>query len=182
MRKKLNDSLRWDNQQVVDQYRDTDSSISRDAKNNGFVINQDTDFETQYYITAKYIAAEVLLFKQLKDTDKIAILDRSILDILPYAAYARNISEKEYKFIVEMITHHSLMYKPDLVIYCKPINSVLTGDGFRSIDEKFQLDIDERFARLYKYYTYTLNDPLVLESDTLSNRMDIIKAKVKEIL
>ena len=89
MRRKLVDHLREKGYDVMSQYVGINESISRDAALLGFTLNEKTDFNTQYYLAAKYIVVdlETRIKAESEEVDYI-VVDRSPLDVIPYSENA----------------------------------------------------------------------------------------------
>lgn len=171
---------------VLADYVSVRTSISRDAFEDGFALNEETNFEAQYYMASKYISADVLTRKyaKLHNIDYI-VLDRSVLDVIPYTQEANKISPSNKNIIVNMLLTHFNLYPVDLMIYCRPI-SKLVEDGVRSVNEKFSEDIDKKFARLVMDERINpclpMNMLKILENDTIENRMKIINKEVEKLI
>lgn len=132
---------------VIDQYVGVIDSISRDAVLKGFVLNEETNFETQYYLAIKYIVSD-LETRKIAEIDKVdyIILDRSPLDVIPYSTNASNITDHE-KSVINNVLLNYFTQNPSILVYCAPLEKI-AGDGIRSVDKKFQTAIDARFLHL----------------------------------
>ena len=171
---------------VLSDYDGVKTSISRDAAEDGFALNEGTTFEAQYYMASRYISAELLTRKhaELCDIDFI-VLDRSVLDVIPYTQVSMSIDVEGKSIISNMLLTHFNLYPVDLMIYCRPI-SELVSDGLRSVNKEFSYDIDEKFAKLVLDKRikdcYPKNKLHILENDTLDNRMKIVEDLVEELI
>lgn len=185
MRNELVETLRNKGFTVLSDYRGVNISISRDALIDGFVLNENTNFESQYYMAAKYITLDLLTRKhaEINKFDFI-ILDRSVLDVIPYTQQAESIDDDDTKIIENMLLIHFNLYPIDLMIYCEPI-STLVGDGIRSINKKFSEDIAEKFVRIIMdsriINVYPKNKLKILNNDTVENRMKIVEEEVGKL-
>ena len=145
----LSRSLKEQGYHVLNQYVNVNTSISREAKEKGFKINEETDFETQSYIAYKYMLADIETrkFAEVHDIDYI-ILDRSVLDVIPYIQASPNISIKETAYLTDMLIAHYALHRSEL-IYVKPLLTIVS-DGERSVDPTFQLKIVREFENVLK--------------------------------
>ncbi len=180
MRNELVDKLMSNDHTVYANYAGVVKSISRDANDEGFAINEGTDFEAQYYMASKYISADLLTRKmaEIEGIDYI-VTDRSVIDVIPYTTIAPAIMYKERQIISNMLIAHLELYPVDLMILCNPISN-LERDGLRSGSVKFSEEIHKVFVNIVTTTCYP--DKLcVLENDTLENRMKIVYEQVEEI-
>lgn len=155
MRKLLTQYLEHMNATVLDQYLGVKESISRDAAELGFTLNESTNFETQYYLAVRYIMLDLELRKyaSIIEADYI-IVDRSPLDVIPYAMTA-DIDFEDKKYIKNMLLTHFHNYPADLV-YCVPLKKI-EEDGTRSVSKQFQDEIDLEFANTLDYISQWSN-------------------------
>ncbi len=180
MRNLLVEKLEKQGKSVYSNYAGVVKSISRDANDEGFAINEGTNFEAQYYMASKYISADLLTRKmaEIEGIDYI-VTDRSVIDVIPYTTVAPAIMYKERQTISNMLITHIDLYPVDLMILCNPISN-LERDGLRSGSVKFSEEIHKVFVNIVNTTCYP--DKLcVLENDTLENRMKIVYEQVNEI-
>ena len=123
-------------------------SISREAQEFGFQINEETTFETQYYLALQYMVADIRTRKHAeKNNIEWIILDRSVLDVIPFTRARSIISDDEKKMISSILLDHYEKYPVDYLFYCEPLNGIV-DDGIRSTNQKFQKVIDHYFHEL----------------------------------
>lgn len=123
-------------------------SVSKDAINLGFQINENTTFQTQYYIAVRYIVADIeTRMMAAKNNVDWIILDRSVLDVIPYTRACPNITEKQKELIHNMIYDHYKLFPVNYLFYLKPLKNI-ENDGIRSVDKEFQKVIDHYFKEL----------------------------------
>lgn len=177
MRNELVKYLKCTGKTVVDNYIGVESSISRDAAKLGFKINLEANFESQYYILSQYIAADLRtrLYARLNNIDYI-IVDRSIIDIVPYARICRDINDIEFDLLELLITKHYKMFPVNTLVYCEPL-SFITGDKDRSVDVDYQDKIDNLMLIGYNICSAgPKTDGIYLSNATVENRLyDLIK-------
>lgn len=151
MREALVKHLRAQGKIVIDNYVGVNESISRDAKKQGFSINLEANFESQYYMTAQYISADLRTRKEAEiiGADYI-VIDRSILDVLPYSKMCERISISHYQTIQTLVLGHLGHYMPMLMVYCGPLD-VLVKEQDRSDDREYQKTIDTYIKDNLKY-------------------------------
>ena len=163
------DQLRHEGKVVIDQYPLVDKSIARDATELGFRINKETNFVSQYYIALDFCRQDVLLRHQMdRDGIDVAVLDRSALDVIPYACAAQ-IDDNEYKMISDLIGNHLVKFESRFV-YCEPIKGVLVKDKHRSDDIEFQTKINDMYVK-----TLAGQDYHILRSNSVQKRLDLLK-------
>lgn len=184
MRDELVKQLEGVGYKVLSNYKGVKKSISRDAADEGFVINTETNFESQYYMASKYIGLDILTRKYAKENNyDFIVTDRTVLDVIPYTQASVNIDRSDRAIIEDMLIRHYVRLPSDLIIYSRPIGK-LEDDGIRSTNESFAYKIDELFSylifdsRLYE----SKSRLLILEKDSLKNRMKKISAKVTELV
>ena len=149
MMRELASDLRKKGKTVIMGYEGIKTSISREAQEKGFPINEKTNWVTQYYIACKYMVADIETRKlaDTYETDYI-ILDRSVLDSIPYVIVADAIYHGEKKMIKEMLFKHFELF-PALLIKCDPLNDI-KPDGARSTSQMFQMKVEEQFNEMVK--------------------------------
>lgn len=166
---------------VIDNYVGVNESISRDAAKLGFKINLEANFESQYYMTTQYIAADLRTRKYaIENNIDYVITDRSILDVLPYSKMCKRINDSQYEIIQGMVLRHLDLFRPSLLLYCAPLD-VLVKDENRSDDRDYQNKIDN--LMLDNIIAVTNEMQLVtegLKTDTVENRLTMI-CKLLEI-
>ncbi len=106
------------------------------ARNCPFPINEKMTFETALWIYHEHSKKEL---EAQKDHD-VVICDRTFFDSLIYAKY---FNIKGVSFDI----HDKIRY--DQIFFVRP-HGTIQDDGFRSTDEKFQLDIDLLFYNQLK--------------------------------
>jgi nicotinamide riboside kinase len=99
----------------------------------GFTMNEDTSLESEWWIIAKQIEMETL-------TPPPWIADKCLIDIWVYAKYLFT-SAPEFLEVAEGIVKKNINY--DLVVYLPIGEFPIEDDGLRSLDPKFQKDIDD---------------------------------------
>jgi nicotinamide riboside kinase len=127
--------------------------VSRDCP---FPINENTTIKAQSWILFTQYLREI----EKEDKCDYLICDRSVLD--NYAYYVRKFgrSEEMEPFILNHMKSYGYLFKIPIK------EEYLTKDGIRSIDKKFQKEIDEnvdelllRFKVNFQNYT-TLNEAM----------------------
>ena len=159
---------------VIDKYSGVRRSIARDAKRFGFTINERTNFESQYYIANKYIVADIETRKnaELRNIDFI-VLDRSVLDSIPYIMVAASITMDQKEILRTMLIDHFALF-PSRLFYCEPLDFV-TWDEDRSADTKFQDSVDAEFRNILTKASQYSNT-FILKRGSVEQRLyDIIK-------
>ena len=159
---------------VIDKYSGVRRSIARDAKRYGFTINERTNFESQYYIANKYIVADIETRKnaELRNIDFI-VLDRSVLDSIPYIMVAASITMDQKEILRTMLIDHFALF-PSRLFYCEPLDFV-TWDEDRSADMKFQHSVDAEFRNILTKASQYSNT-FILKRGSVEQRLsDIIK-------
>lgn len=151
MRKALVEYLQNKGYTTIEQYPDVNESIARDAKEIGFVINEATTFEAQYYIASMFIVKDLQLRKLVEKTVSVdfIVLDRCVLDVIPYTNLAVRISTYQKDLIINMLYAHYKMYQTGL-FYCEPL-SVIEKDRGRSTNKNFQDDIVKEFEKILRH-------------------------------
>ncbi len=147
MRIMLANHLKLKGKTVINQYDGVMDSISRDAGLKGFTLNEETNFETQYYLANKYIVLDIETRKRANQGNfDYLVLDRSVLDVIPYALNAESINFEDKELIRDMLYEHFRRY-PSNLIYCVPLRKI-EGDGIRSVNQQFQDEIDNEFVEV----------------------------------
>ena len=167
--------LKTKNKTGIIGYEGVNTSISREAKDKGFPINEKTTWISQYYIACRYIVAD-LETRNLAHLDEVdyIILDRSILDSIPYVVVADQIFHGEKKMIKEMLFRHFELF-PARLIYCKPLNDI-RADGARSSSQMFQRKIQDAFTEMLHVVPHKDSDMCTLINEPIEDRMlDLIK-------
>jgi len=159
---------------VIDRYSGVKQSIARDAKQFGFIINEKTNFESQYYIASRYIVADIETRKnaERRSVDFI-VLDRSVLDSIPYIMVATAITISQKEVLKNMLIDHFALF-PSRLLYCEPLDFV-TWDKDRSTNTKFQDSVDAEFRNiLIKASQYS--NTFILKRGSIEQRLrDVIK-------
>ena len=178
MRGKVAEYLRNDDMYVLENYVGVNESVSRDAAQLGFEINLEADFESQYYMTASYITADLRtrMFAKKHNVDYV-LVDRSILDILPYAKMCKQISNSQYLELERMVLNHLMVYWPNSLVYCKMLD-VLVPDVNRSGDAEYQKVIDGYVQDNLRIPVSLGVKPLYLEAGSIDERLKVIVEKL----
>lgn len=111
-----------------------------EAFRRGFSMNEETSLESEWWIIARQIEMEIL-------TPLPWIADKCLIDILVYAYYLFK-KEKEFLSVAENLIKRNINY--DLVFYLPVGEFPIEDDGLRSLDPKFQKDIDDLLLRLMR--------------------------------
>jgi len=176
MRDKLCWHLKKKGMTIIDQYPGLETSIARHAKEMGFTINKKTDYMTQHYIAGMFMVKDLQLRKVLETTTvDYVVLDRGVLDVIPYTMLADNITSEQKLAIKNMLMFHFSMF-PTRLIYCKPLDSII-ADKYRSGDLAFQSKVDVEFNVVINQIL-DFSNPFVLEKGTVAARLKLI---VKEL-
>lgn len=156
---------------VIDQYPGVKESPARDAKNAGFIINEETNFETQYFIAHSYIKGDMLLRKLLESNAgfKYSVLDRSPLDVIPYTNLSKNINKEDKDLIYDTLVEHFARF-PSTLVYCEPLD-IIIGDEHRSVDKVFQRNIDNEFVNLFLDLS---ESPIALPACSVEERLEFL--------
>ena len=171
---------------VLSNYVGVKKSISRDAAEEGFVINEMTNFDSQYYIAAKYIVADILTRKTaVMEGYDFIVLDRSVLDVIPYTRLSKNILVIDQMIIESMLTTHFDCYPVDLMVYTKPIDSI-EDDGVRSTNVEFMKGVNSLFGDMYEKPSMEYRVPkkkmCMLENDSIESRLSRVVYKVADLI
>lgn len=102
----------------------------------GFPINEDTPPETQFWILSKQLELE-------RNTPEPWIIEKSIWDNIVYGSFS--IKDKEVLNVITKIVDANTKY--DIVFYL-PIEFPIPHDGLRSMNKKFQKDIDNGLKKV----------------------------------
>jgi thymidylate kinase len=170
---------------IINNYVGVKESISRDAAGEGFPINLEATFESQYYMTCKYIEADLMTRKRAEHLNvDYVIVDRSIFDVLPYSKLCSRLSILEYKIIEDMVLNHLQLYKVDSLIYCEPLD-IIVRDENRSDDKEYQAKVDDIIkSKLYdlenvpKMY---FNKLYILHKDSPIERLRYLIKEIPEL-
>jgi len=125
-----------------------------------FPINEEVSEKAQEWIILNQYIREI----ELDNKYEVLVCDRSILD--SYVYYCNLFKRKKWveDFVKEKATDYKLLVKV-------PINkNYLTEDGIRSVNKKFQKDIDEKFD----YLLNKLNIPFQ-QYENLNSIVNFIK-------
>lgn len=148
-------------------------SISREAFDFGFNINEKTSFDTQYYIALKYLAADLATRKfASKNEMRFIIYDRSVLDVIPYTNASENIGIEYKKFVESMIVKHVQKYPVNKLVFVESLDD-LVKDQYRSSSKEFQQDINYEFLEMIQGYTF-YKMPKCTVSERVDKMMSII--------
>ena len=162
-------------------YHGIRESVSRDARDLGFNINQETDVESQYYMGCKYMSVDVVSrFKANQSDYDYVLFDRSPLDVIPYVRhFVKNkdsmMSKEKYlcKFLEDMLVKHVNYFKPDYMFYvCSFDKNKVEVDDVRSGDVKFRNDIEKEFDELFLNDPTWLNNGYIISHGTVEERTD----------
>lgn len=157
---------------VMDHYSGVNRSIARDAKEFGFTINERTTFEAQYYIASRYIVADIETRKNAeKDYVDFVVLDRSVLDNIPYVMVADFITEDQKLIIKKMLIDHFALF-PSRLIYCQLLSFVIS-DSDRSDNSKFQELVAREFKNVIERATQ-LSNVFILKKGSIEDRLQWI--------
>ncbi len=158
---------------VIDHYSNVTDSISRYAAREGFPINEDTDWISQYYIACSYIVhdLETRLRAKIHNYEYV-VLDRSVLDSIPYVMVADKVYHGEKKLIKELLFNHFEMF-PSQLYYCEPLKKIVP-DGTRSISKVFQGKVQAEFKKLIDVLTKKNYDVVILNNESVEKRLDYI--------
>jgi nicotinamide riboside kinase len=110
--------------------------IVPEAFRRGFEINEDTPPETQFWILSKQLELE-------RNTPEPWIMEKSLWDNVVYGRFS--IRDSKVLSVIEDIVTNNAKY--DVVFYL-PIEFPIEDDGLRSLDPKFQKEIDKKL-RVY---------------------------------
>ena len=172
MRKLLVEYLENEGNKVISQYYGVSESIARDAKNFGFIINEKTNFSTQYYIAHRFVIADMETRKIAeRNRAEFIVLDRSVLDVIPYTNVS-GMPDKQKHLIQFMLLQHYKLFPTDL-IYCSPIDYI-EKDKDRSPYKDFQDRIVDEFKKVLVKVS-DVSPPIVLDNMSPEDRLEIIK-------
>lgn len=119
-----------------------------------FPLNENRCLEGQRWIVLEQVKEEI----ELARNNEVVVCDRSVLDNYAYLVSKFGHDDLVYGFVDGWIRTYNLLFR---VPICK---DYLKEDGVRSIDEKFQREIDDSVDRLIRdfeveVYPYrSLND------------------------
>lgn len=147
--------LRSDDYKIIDRYSGVTGSISREAKNKGFQINENTNFETQSYIAYRYMLADIETRKEAEmiNADYV-ILDRSVLDVIPYVMGSPNMQHDEKYFLKTFVINH-YVYHPTELYYVEPLGIIIEDQQYRSANLEFQNIIIKQFNNMLEHMKYS---------------------------
>lgn len=178
MREKLTLSLKNQGKKVVGEYYGIESSISRSCQNFQLPINENTTFTTQWYIGSRYISADIETRQNAKMNEiDYVVLDRSVIDVIPYTMLSVNIKDDEKDLIRSTLLMHLSKFPPDYMVWCKPLGEETLNDENdkqRSKSRIFQLRINEQFKYLMNdifTFEYPQMKLISMENDTIENRL-----------
>jgi len=176
IKKALVEHLEGHGHKVMSNYVGVTNSIARDAKKLGFTINEETNFQSQYYIAARFIVSdlETRLKASALGCDFI-VLDRSPLDVIPYSNLAKSIGAIHKTLIEIMLYQHFSLYSSALV-YCEPL-SFLEKDSDRSGDLGFQSKVVEEFEKML-INANLIGTSIRLGETSVENRLQILLKKL----
>lgn len=172
----LTSNLRKLDLNIISNYYNVESSVSRTARELGFTINEETTFETQYYLACRYIVLDLETRKIGKrhDADYI-VLDRSVLDVIPYTFVSDNIETGGAKLIEDMLQKHFKLYPVDYLGFTHPLDTIEKVKDERSNDIKFQRNIHSQFEVMFKEERHYTNTEIInIPNDTLENRLSVV--------
>lgn len=156
--------LRW-NYFFFNNYVISDSDITRDLKDKGFLINENGDNNTQILIMSKHVENS---FK------KNALLGRCALDGLVYTRYLLEHGKVDsWVHDFALNTCNMLLSKYDHIFFLEP-EFEIASDNTRSCAPEFQ----ESVARIFKQTIAELSVKAVKVSGTLQQRA----SQVMEVL
>lgn len=180
MRVKLAEELTKRGFKVFGGFYGVTDSVAREAQSLGFKINQGTNFETQSYISTRYLLADLATKKYCEENEyDFVITDRCVLDPVPYIKLGA-MSKDQMDYLCNMLFEHFKRFAPDSLIYCEPLDLIVeekTVDGkiARSADKEYQTQVDDMLAKFYdkkKIQKYTC--PMFLNKDTVEKRLETI--------
>lgn len=138
-----------------------------------FPVNEEATLIAQKWVILNQIINEDKV--KFKYNHKLLVCDRSVLDNY---AYLYNTIKKHPPVLKSLTFDHLKTYD---ILFLTPINEkYLKDDGFRSVDKKFQLDIDNALRSMLKENSEFLkkNNVFVFEI----NNFEEVKEKVDEFL
>ncbi len=171
MRIMLANHLKKKGYTVINQYEGVHDSISRDAALKGFTLNEDTNFETQYYLACKYMVLDLETRKRAEaENFDYIVLDRSPLDVIPYAMNG-HLKIDEKLLIRKMLIDHFTLY-PSNLVYCTPLDTI-KDDKVRSVNKQFQDEIEKGFIDVLDCIRQ-FTDPTVLARAPVNDRFKVL--------
>ena len=144
----------------------------REVSRMGFPINENTTDASQLAMCALHL-------KHLEC--KCMVTDRCLWDNFIYAWVINSYEKSKVSSLcVRTLESYFLnsIDKIDLYVYC-PIEFDMFNDGFRTVDKKFQKDIDNAFQSTCKFIP---QERVLFVSGETPERLEQIKSRVKEIL
>lgn len=122
-----------------------DGSISRRAADKGFIINDVSDFASEYDICLAYCLFDHETRKYIEQNNiDFWVRDRSILDHVVYCQYSKHITDEDKKFVTDIAFNHAKRNPVDFGFLCEPIEKI-KDDGYRSTNKRLQDDIHAQF-------------------------------------
>ena len=149
------------------------NSASSDAKAYGYPTNEKITFETQYYIATRHIVAD-LETRRLAAQNNVGliILNRTVLDVIPYTMASENITKNQKILIQTMVYQHYKLYPIDHLFYLE--SPIIRADyQVQGSREDFKDAIDH-------YYKMVLN--VALGDKHISIPEGPMIDKIKEII
>ena len=119
-------------------------TITELARDCPYPVNELSTLKSQKWILEKQIEEE-----NLNNNSDFIITDRCVLDNYAYLLYNNN--SKDDKESLKKVLDQIKSY--DFLILKKINRDYIRDDGFRSLDKKFQLDIQEKILHLLKKYS-----------------------------
>lgn len=145
--------------------------VVREVQRSGFSINEGADDATQLAMCAHHL--NHLTWENF-------VTDRCLLDNYVYAKVLSQYKNAKVSFpCVQTIYHYfdTTKDKIDFYIYC-PISFEMREDGIRTIDKKFQEDIDTAFQNVLK----CINPDKVLKVEgSTDERFDQVLKRFNEL-
>lgn len=141
----------------------------------GIKINADGTVETQKLLFKAY--------SELLNKENSFISDRCVIDVCAYtlSGWARTRTKKEAIEFNEVLLHQTLFvekYKESIgTVFYFPIEFPIEDDSVRSIDVKYQREIDSNILQVLK----EAGIPYVTVHGTIEERIKIIKETLSEI-
>lgn len=141
--------------------------VAVEAFEKNFVINENTPAETQFWILSKQLEYE-------RNLGENWVSDKSLLDNIVYGSIV--LKDKQALSVIKEIVRNNLNY--DLLFYL-PIEFPLVDDGIRSMDPKFQKDVDERFLACLSDFNLAYHTIQGGKKERLKRALEIAKPTKK---
>ncbi len=109
-----------------------------------YPINENTTFQAQKWILEKQIEME----NSLNDTNKIIICDRSTLDNFAY--FERAVQDRDISYWRQKAVEYAFSY--DLIFKTQKLPLRAKDDGFRSTNEEFRTEMDNRIKKIFNQH------------------------------